>query len=89
MLSDRVTNLLNAFFNHPLVEYAEVIREIREGGGLTAAEVEAIESQVGCLDARMLIRHAGAASTWQTVAYQRPEDKSDRGEFSQSFDAHH
>ena len=63
MLSDRVTNLLNAFFNQPLAEYAKVIREIREGGGLTAAEVEAIESQVGCLDVRMLIRHAGAAST--------------------------
>ena len=63
MLSDRVTNLLNAFFNEPLAEYAKVIREIREGGGLTAAEVEAIESQVGFPDARMLIRHAGAAST--------------------------
>ena len=55
--------MLNAFFNEPLAEYAKVIREIREGGGLTAAEVEAIESQVGFPDARMLIRHAGAAST--------------------------
>ena len=51
MLSERVSKLLNAFFNYPVRHYVEGVREIREGGGLTADEVEAIKSHVGCLDA--------------------------------------
>jgi hypothetical protein len=61
MLPDRVSKLLHAFFNYPLKQYAEVVDEIRDDGGLTHDEVEAIQSQVVNVDARMLVRHAGAA----------------------------
>jgi hypothetical protein len=59
MLSERVNKLLHAFFNYPLRQYAEVVHEIRDDGGLTPDEVEAIKSQVVTADAHMLVRHAG------------------------------
>ena len=61
MLPVRVKRLLEAFFNYPLRQYAEVVDEIRDGGGLTTDEVNAIKSEVVPADAHMLVRHAGAS----------------------------
>lgn len=59
MPQNRVSGLLAAYFTKPYVEYGEVVLEIRDNGGLTAEEVQIIETQVLNIDASTIIRHAG------------------------------
>ena len=60
MPQDRVDKLMHLYFKRPYVEYGEVILAIKENGGLTAEEVRVIENQILSVDAKTMIRQAGA-----------------------------
>jgi len=60
MPHDRVSGLLATYFTKPYVEYGDVVREIRNNGGLTSEEVRVIRNKVLSVDANAMIRHTGS-----------------------------
>ena len=59
MPNSRIDDLLNAYFNRPVKEYAKAVTEIKGSGGLTSEEVNAINNQLRFIDACTIVRQAG------------------------------
>lgn len=70
MPSSRIDDLLNAYFNRPVREYAEVVTGIKGNGGLTSEEVKAINNQLWFIDACTIVRQAGGREM-QSLAHSR------------------
>ncbi len=62
-MASRIDKLLNAYFNQPLKEYAQVVAEIKNSGGLTSEEIGALQTKLLYVDAHMIVRQAGATAT--------------------------
>ena len=62
MPEDRVSELLTAYFYHPYPDYGDVVLEIRNNGGLSAEEVQLVQTRVLLVDANAILRHSG--TTW-------------------------
>jgi len=62
MPNNRVSRLLAAYFDQPYDEYAKVVLEIQNKGGLTSEEVQLIESKVLHVDAATIIRHPASGT---------------------------
>ena len=59
MPSDRVSDVLAAYFKQPYEDYGELALEIKENGGLTREEIRLIRTKVLQVDASTIIRHFG------------------------------
>ncbi len=59
MPNTRIDDLLNAYFNRPVKEYAKAVTEIKGSGGLTPEEVSAINNQLRFINACTIVRQAG------------------------------
>ena len=56
---ERVDKLITAYYHFPLREYAEIVTQIRNSGGLTVEEVKAIHTALLAVDSRTVVRQAG------------------------------
>jgi len=62
-IEDRVSSIIHAYFTLPRTEYAEVISEVRNEGGLTPAEVRTLKDQLFFIHSDTIIRQAGLSET--------------------------
>jgi hypothetical protein len=60
---DRVSSIIQAYFALPRAEYAEMITEVREKGGLTPAEVRMLKDRLLFIHSETIIRQAGLSDT--------------------------
>jgi hypothetical protein len=60
MALERVAKLIKAYYHFPLKEYAEIVSQIRNSGGLTNEEVKAIKTEILEVDSRTVVRQTGA-----------------------------
>lgn len=62
-VEDRVASIIQAYFTLPRTEYAEMIREVRNEGGLTPAEVRTLKDRLLFVHSDTIIRHAGLSDS--------------------------
>jgi hypothetical protein len=56
---DRISLIIDAYFNLPRNEYAQMISEVRMAGGLTSAEVRTLTDGLPFIHSDTIIRQAG------------------------------
>jgi hypothetical protein len=57
MHSPRVEERLEAYFKYPLPGYVKVLRSIKDGGGLSQAEICSIRTETPPIHASTMLRH--------------------------------
>jgi len=58
MTKDRVTRLVDAYFNRPREEYIFILSSIKREGGLTEDDIKSIESRLPWIHAETIVRQA-------------------------------
>ena len=58
-IRDRISKIVDAYFNRPRSQYAEIVAEVRREGGLTPAEVRILKDRLLFIDSDTIIRQAG------------------------------
>jgi hypothetical protein len=56
---NRIALIINAYFNLPRGEYAQLVTEVRINGGLTPAEVRTLKDRLAFIHSDTIIRQAG------------------------------
>lgn len=57
---DRSSKLIEAYFNLPKNQYADIVTEIKTNGGLSPVEAKTIEEQLVYVHSSTILRHTGS-----------------------------
>ena len=58
-VDDRVSSIIEAYFQRPRSRYAEIVAQIRTKGGLSAREVRLLKDRLIFIHSDTIIRQAG------------------------------
>jgi hypothetical protein len=64
---DRVSEIIEAYYNSPRAKYVDVVSQVKEEGGLTPAEVRKLKDRLLFIHSDTIIRQAGLLRAQQPI----------------------